>query len=383
VLIKDQNKFIEQNSKKLDGNQRTNYPQFGAQRWLAVRLESMGSLIVLLAGVFSFVQKGMVTPGLAALSLTYSLQITGSLSWTIRQLTESETSMNAIERLNHYCENIQIEGPITIFYISKKISSEVFETFIKYHYGCTITINENNREQLLELADKFLDSKLKSICNKECNNCVIANNFKPMIENPLYSDVDIILDDGKIPAHKIILCGRSEFFKGMFSHGMKEALDNKAVLHKKKKEILPLIEYLYCDSVLSATDITGIEILLPVAHEYNIQSLISICEGILLKEINIENAFDIITLADSLNINSLKENSLIWLGQHWQAWQNSNVIKEMKADTDNSKLLKLIDEYRYPPLEYEEKYKKYLHAVSIWQKKNMIRECYFLHTTTV
>jgi ATP-binding cassette subfamily C (CFTR/MRP) protein 1 len=103
--------FIHENHKKIDINQKANYPQLVSQRWLAVRLEAIGAVLIFTASIFLIIAKGTIEPGLAGLALTYALQVTGALSWTVRQATETENSMNAIERLVYYTESIESEAP--------------------------------------------------------------------------------------------------------------------------------------------------------------------------------------------------------------------------------------------------------------------------------
>jgi hypothetical protein len=41
------NRFISENERKVDLNQTCYYPTFASNRWLSVRLESIGNLIIL------------------------------------------------------------------------------------------------------------------------------------------------------------------------------------------------------------------------------------------------------------------------------------------------------------------------------------------------
>ena len=49
-------------------------------RWLAIRLEFVGNLIILFAALFAVIERnsggGNLDPGLAGLSITYALQVT-------------------------------------------------------------------------------------------------------------------------------------------------------------------------------------------------------------------------------------------------------------------------------------------------------------------
>jgi ABC-type multidrug transport system fused ATPase/permease subunit len=94
----------------------TNSPTFlliSAARWMSVRLEALGATLVLFAALFGLFASntGWFSPALFGLSMTYSLQVTGVLNWGIRQFTETEIAMNAVERVAHYGYELAQEAP--------------------------------------------------------------------------------------------------------------------------------------------------------------------------------------------------------------------------------------------------------------------------------
>ena len=48
---------------------------FNFSRWLAVRLEFAGNIVILFAAVFAVLARDTINPGLVGLSLTYALQV--------------------------------------------------------------------------------------------------------------------------------------------------------------------------------------------------------------------------------------------------------------------------------------------------------------------
>ncbi|KAI8822865.1 uncharacterized protein EV422DRAFT_612663 [Fimicolochytrium jonesii] len=105
----EQNRFIDVNDARINGNNAPYFLLITAQRWLAIRLESLGALLVFFAGLFGLLARTSLSAALLGLSLSYALQVTQTLNWCVRQFTETEIAMNAVERVNHYAYQIERE----------------------------------------------------------------------------------------------------------------------------------------------------------------------------------------------------------------------------------------------------------------------------------
>ncbi|XP_057660508.1 multidrug resistance-associated protein 1 isoform X6 [Diorhabda carinulata] len=104
-----QERFILESENKVDLNQICYYPGIISNRWLAVRLEMLGNLIIFFAALFAVIKQDQ-RPGLVGLSVTYSLQITQTLNWLVRMTSDVETNIVAVERIKEYGEAEQ-EAP--------------------------------------------------------------------------------------------------------------------------------------------------------------------------------------------------------------------------------------------------------------------------------
>lgn len=69
-----QDRFTRESETKVDQNQICYYPSIISNRWLAVRLEMIGNLIILFAALFAVLGKDQL-PALVGLSITYCLQV--------------------------------------------------------------------------------------------------------------------------------------------------------------------------------------------------------------------------------------------------------------------------------------------------------------------
>lgn len=108
-------RFKHLNIGRVDKNMRAYHPAVNANRWLAVRLEFLGSIIILGASGFAILslKSGTVSAGLVGLSVSYALQVTQSLNWIVRMTVEVESNIVSVERVLEYTR-LQPEAPEVI-----------------------------------------------------------------------------------------------------------------------------------------------------------------------------------------------------------------------------------------------------------------------------
>lgn len=101
------------NMNMIDINQRAFFSWLVANRWFSLYLEMAGSLLIFATAVFGVmaVRNSGTFSGDVGLSLTYSLQVTGILGFTVRSITELEGQMSSVERANYYSKDLPQEAP--------------------------------------------------------------------------------------------------------------------------------------------------------------------------------------------------------------------------------------------------------------------------------
>ena len=102
---RQEQKFASENEWRIDANLRAYFPSISANRWLAVRLEFIGSVIILAAASFAIISVATgsgLSAGMVGLAMSYALQITTSLNWIVRQTVEVETNIVSVERVLEY-----------------------------------------------------------------------------------------------------------------------------------------------------------------------------------------------------------------------------------------------------------------------------------------
>ncbi|KAK7208586.1 P-loop containing nucleoside triphosphate hydrolase protein [Myxozyma melibiosi] len=108
-------RFENVNETHVDYNLRAYFPSISANRWLSVRLEFIGSVIIFASAGLSIisVSSGTVRAGLVGLAMSYALQITQSLSWIVRMTVEVEVNTVSVERVLEYSQ-LPSEAPMVI-----------------------------------------------------------------------------------------------------------------------------------------------------------------------------------------------------------------------------------------------------------------------------
>ncbi|OMJ12696.1 Multidrug resistance-associated protein 1 [Smittium culicis] len=103
--FKQQNRFMMDNELKLSKYLSASLTFSSLSSWKSIRIESLGSFIVLFAstlGVVYIQMFGRIDASLAALSIVYSLQFTNSLSRSVEAYCGIETNIISVERVYEY-----------------------------------------------------------------------------------------------------------------------------------------------------------------------------------------------------------------------------------------------------------------------------------------
>ncbi|KAJ3281521.1 hypothetical protein HDU76_008910, partial [Blyttiomyces sp. JEL0837] len=108
-----EDRFIQENLRRVDYNHRMYFYLWSSNRWLGVRISSIAALIIFLAALSTVAARNFIGAGLAAMSLTWALTLSDVLIWTVRVHANMEMNMNAIERIEEYLE-LEQEGPAVI-----------------------------------------------------------------------------------------------------------------------------------------------------------------------------------------------------------------------------------------------------------------------------
>ncbi|CAK7197677.1 ATP-binding cassette transporter yor1 [Sporothrix eucalyptigena] len=104
--------FMADLRQAIDDMNSAYYLTFSNQRWLSVRLDMIGNLLVFTTGILVVTSRFNVSPSIGGLVLSYILAIVQMIQFTVRQLAEVENGMNAVERLQYYGQQLEEEAPL-------------------------------------------------------------------------------------------------------------------------------------------------------------------------------------------------------------------------------------------------------------------------------
>uniref|UniRef100_A0A672I6Q9 ATP-binding cassette, sub-family C (CFTR/MRP), member 2 n=1 Tax=Salarias fasciatus TaxID=181472 RepID=A0A672I6Q9_SALFA len=99
-----QERFLKHNEITIDENVKSVYPWIVSNRWLAIRLEFLGNLVVFFSCLFAVISRDSIDSGIVGLSISYALNVTQTLNWLVRMTSELETNIVAVERVSEYIE---------------------------------------------------------------------------------------------------------------------------------------------------------------------------------------------------------------------------------------------------------------------------------------
>ncbi|ORZ37968.1 hypothetical protein BCR44DRAFT_1497559 [Catenaria anguillulae PL171] len=104
-----EDRFMADIFKRVDVNHRAFFYLWISNRWLNVRSDFIGALIVLTTGLVLLVARDWMDPALSGMLLSYALNVSDSLMWLIRVQAMVEMDMNSIERVDEWIEAIETE----------------------------------------------------------------------------------------------------------------------------------------------------------------------------------------------------------------------------------------------------------------------------------
>jgi ABC-type multidrug transport system fused ATPase/permease subunit len=106
-------KFSAENARKSDKSANAYWAYITANRWLSVRLEFLGAVIVLATALLCIWKMDQLGPGGAGLALSYSLTVTFHITYLVTSISNLQNQLVSVDRILEYCEK-KPEAALTI-----------------------------------------------------------------------------------------------------------------------------------------------------------------------------------------------------------------------------------------------------------------------------
>ncbi|KAG0261888.1 hypothetical protein DFQ27_002716 [Actinomortierella ambigua] len=103
-------RFIQENAAKADKSAQAYFTWVLGNRWLQIRLELLGAIIVLAAALFSVLGRNKLDASIVGLSLSYALNVTQDITWLVRSYCDLQNQLVAVERI-HEMSSLNQEAP--------------------------------------------------------------------------------------------------------------------------------------------------------------------------------------------------------------------------------------------------------------------------------
>uniref|UniRef100_A0AC35FFC6 BTB domain-containing protein n=1 Tax=Panagrolaimus sp. PS1159 TaxID=55785 RepID=A0AC35FFC6_9BILA len=176
-------------------------------------------------------------------------------------------------------------------------TEDLFDPTKRYFVNGVLTVNLNG----------ILMVEKDKIISLNCKNGLASTAKKNN------KDFLIVIGDKKLKVHKQVLKDASLAFAGMLQSGMKESIENKMIIEDFEFKIVEAaIKLLYGVNGLRKFSFEEMLVLYRFADKYEIQHIMDLVEGYLIKEISPSNVVQLIQFSapDSLNVNKLYQSSI-------------------------------------------------------------------------
>ncbi|XP_065203512.1 speckle-type POZ protein B-like [Planococcus citri] len=172
-------------------------------------------------------------------------------------------------------------------------------------------------------------------CGIKMPECNLSDNFASLIKNQTLTDVVLSVNGKEYPAHKAVLAARSPVFCAMFTHSTKESELNRVDIKDIEEAVVEeMLKYIYTGKCENLDGLA--EGLLTAADKYDLCGLKVICAKKLIRGLSVENATNVLILADMHHYEDLKRQVIKFIVTNCTEVVNTEAWLKMLSS--NSKL---------------------------------------------
>ncbi|XP_065205343.1 speckle-type POZ protein B-like [Planococcus citri] len=183
-------------------------------------------------------------------------------------------------------------------------------------YSEFIKKDENFRNKLLSnntltICCEVKFSDMRCFCDSgiELPECDLSENFAALIKDHTFTDVVLSVNGKEYPVHKAVLAARSPVFYAMFKHSTKENELNRVDIEDVDEAVVEeMLIYIYTGKC-EVPDALAEELFV-AADKYDLGRLKIMCVQKLIEGLSVENATNVVILADMHHHEDLKREAI-------------------------------------------------------------------------
>lgn len=160
----------------------------------------------------------------------------------------------------------------------------------------------------------------------------LENRYKNLLDTGLLSDVTLLVADQKFKAHRCILANSCEYFRAMFTGGLKESTQKVIEITDVGPEVFEtILKFIYSGEL--PEDLTPIaKELLIAADKYDLQMVVIQCVNHLSKMLNLDTCVQLLVFADYYNQQDLKKVVITFMKTNIRQIVDHENWKALKKD---------------------------------------------------
>ncbi|KAG0039221.1 hypothetical protein BGZ82_009166 [Podila clonocystis] len=105
-----QNQFITENANRVDYSLNTFIAYVYCNRWVEIRLQTVSAIIIFIVALIAVFGRQYLDPSVVGLTLSYAIGLTVNMMWLVRDYSEWQSHLVAIERVQEYTDK-KTEAP--------------------------------------------------------------------------------------------------------------------------------------------------------------------------------------------------------------------------------------------------------------------------------
>ncbi len=163
----------------------------------------------------------------------------------------------------------------------------------------------------------------------------LQNSLISLMYDAELSDTTIEVGNEVFNVHKSILCSRSSVFRAMLCKGnFSEAQCGTIKLQDVSADIVrELIYFIYTDMLSPSFNLEeNVVPLFAASMQFEIKGVTKICENVFINKLNIDNAIQVLKVADTYSSKSLKDQVFQFIAQNAQSIKKQKDFLELEGD---------------------------------------------------